>query len=60
MFRRKDVDRLYEEFREQGPEPPRGIPRYSNNHFFARDPDGRLIEFQVFMSGGGWISVARG
>jgi hypothetical protein len=45
---RKGVDWMYEKFREEALDPPRDNPRYPIYNFFARDPEGRLIEFQMF------------
>jgi catechol 2,3-dioxygenase-like lactoylglutathione lyase family enzyme len=43
------VDEMYETLRAVALEPPRRNERYHIYHFFARDPDGRLIEFQQFL-----------
>ena len=51
---RAGVDRMYGEFRLDALDPPKDTPRYPIYNFFARDPDGRLIEFQVFTSGADW------
>lgn len=45
------VDRMYDEFRDEALAAPRDNPNYPIYNFFARDPEGRLIEFQVFTSG---------
>jgi hypothetical protein len=42
------VDQMYERFRSQALDPPRDNPRYPIYNFFARDPEGRMIEFQMF------------
>jgi hypothetical protein len=55
---RAGVDSMYERFRAEALEPPRDNPRYPIYNFFARDPDGRLIEFQVFTSGADWTFTA--
>jgi hypothetical protein len=39
---------MYERFRAEALDPPRDNPRYPIYNFFARDPEGRLIEFQMF------------
>ena len=49
---RDGVDRMYEIFAEEALEPPRDNPRYPIYNFFARDPEDRLIEFQVFTGDG--------
>lgn len=45
---KRAVDRMYEEFRGEALAAPHDNPRYLIYNFFARDPDDRLIEFQVF------------
>jgi hypothetical protein len=55
---RAGVDRMYEEFRQDALDQPRDNPRYPIYNFFARDPDDRLIEFQVFTSGADWSFVS--
>jgi len=45
---REGVDRMYELFKEEALDAPRDNPRYPIYNFFARDPEGRLIEFQMF------------
>jgi hypothetical protein len=40
---------MYQALREVAQEPPRTNERYRIYNFFARDPDGRLIEFQHFL-----------
>jgi hypothetical protein len=45
---RDGVDRMYELFRDEALDPPRDNPRYPIYNFFARDPEGRMIEFQMF------------
>ncbi len=45
---REGVDRMYDLFRDEALEEPRDNPRYPIYNFFARDPEGRLIEFQFF------------
>jgi hypothetical protein len=45
---RDGVDQMYERFRSQALDPPRDNPRYPIYNFFARDPEGRMIEFQMF------------
>jgi hypothetical protein len=43
-----EVDALYQQFSAIADGPPRMNPRYPIYHFFATDPEGRTIEFQVF------------
>ena len=45
---REGVDRMYDRFRESALDAPRENPRYPIYNFFARDPEDRLIEFQMF------------
>jgi len=44
------VDSMYERFRESADGPPRDNPRYLIYHFYAKDPEGRSIEFQYFIN----------
>ena len=43
------VDAMYQALRNVALDPPRTNERYRIYHFFARDPDGRVIEFQQFL-----------
>ena len=45
---REGVDRMYEMFRDEAEAAPRNNPRYPIYNFFAHDPEGRSIEFQMF------------
>lgn len=45
---RGEVDRMHERFRNEALDRPKENPRYPIYNFFARDPEGRLIEFQIF------------
>jgi len=45
---RAGVDRMYELFRDEALDAPLDNPRYPIYNFFARDPEGRMIEFQMF------------
>ena len=47
---REGVDRMYRAFEREALDPPCDNPRYPIYNFFARDPEGRMIEFQVFTS----------
>ena len=47
--RREDVDRMYNHMKAVAVAPPKENTRYGIYHFFARDPEGRTIEFQHFM-----------
>jgi hypothetical protein len=42
------VDFFYKRFIGQTDGAPRDNPRYPIYHFFAEDPDGRVLEFQYF------------
>jgi hypothetical protein len=48
---REEVVRMYERFRTEALDAPRDNPRYPIYNFFARDPEGRMIEFQMFTGG---------
>lgn len=45
---REQVDDMYEKFQASAKEPPRMNERFNIYHFYAEDPEGRLIEFQYF------------
>jgi len=45
---RNGVDTMYGHFRDTALDEPRDNPRYPIYNFFTRDPEGRMIEFQVF------------
>lgn len=45
---RKEVDALYEKFKDNSEQPPRYNPEYNIYHFFSRDPEDRVVEFQKF------------
>jgi hypothetical protein len=45
---REQVDAMYDELRAEALAAPRDNPGYPIYNFYARDPEGRLIEFQVF------------
>ena len=46
---RMEVDDFYHRFRKTALSPPKENPEYRIYHFFARDPEGRMIEFQKFL-----------
>lgn len=46
---KSEVDAMYQALRDVALEPPHTTERYRIYNFFARDPDGRLIEFQHFL-----------
>jgi hypothetical protein len=45
---REQVDAMYEKFKAIAKESPRMNERFNIYHFYAEDPEGRLIEFQYF------------
>jgi nitroreductase len=45
---KSDVDRLYGKFESRALGPPKENEKYDIYNFFARDPEGRLVEFQAF------------
>jgi nitroreductase len=45
---RAEVDARYEELRAEALAPPKAHPKYRIYQFFARDPEGRMLEFQSF------------
>jgi hypothetical protein len=51
---REGVDRMYELFTDEALDAPRDNPRYPIYNFFAGDPEGRLIEFQMFTDEVDW------
>jgi catechol-2,3-dioxygenase len=57
---RADVDRMYEAHRATAEAAPCDNPRYPIYNFFARDPEGRRIEFQVFTNDPDWDAVSIG
>ncbi|MDD5090955.1 MAG: hypothetical protein PHQ23_08565 [Candidatus Wallbacteria bacterium] len=46
---RKDVDKAYEKFCGIASGPPVYNEKYLIYHFFGRDPESRLLEFQCFL-----------
>jgi hypothetical protein len=47
--RKEDVDALYEELKPSSISAPKENRKYRIYHFYARDPEGRSIEFQSFL-----------
>jgi ADP-ribose pyrophosphatase YjhB (NUDIX family) len=45
---RESVDAIHRTLEDIAETEPRDNPDYRIYHFFARDPDGRAIEFQYF------------
>jgi len=45
----KEVDEMYAQFRDVADAPPKQNDDYGIYHFFARDPEGRAVEFQYFL-----------
>ena len=46
---RNEVDDMYEKLKEISSGPPKDNPDYNIYHFWAEDPEGRILEFQVFL-----------
>ena len=46
---REGVDAQYEKFKSIAIAPPQENKKYRIYHFYARDPEGRSLEFQYFM-----------
>ena len=46
---KEQVNELYEKFKDIASEPPRENEKYQIYNFFAKDPEGRGIEFQSFL-----------
>ena len=46
---RQEVDKMFELLRETADDAPRNNERYKIYQFFARDPEGRALEFQAFL-----------
>jgi hypothetical protein len=51
---REGVDRAYAQFKDIADAAPRDNPKYPIYHFFAKDPEGRGIEFQYFTNKIDW------
>lgn len=45
---RKAVDEMYEKFKDYSVDKPKDNSYYRIYHFYAKDPEGRNIEFQYF------------
>ncbi len=45
---KEDVDRYYKVFAGKADGEPRDNPKYPIYHFFTKDPEGRMVEFQHF------------
>jgi hypothetical protein len=45
---REQVDRMYEQLRDIALNPPKMNEKFNIYNFYARDPEGHLIEFQSF------------
>jgi hypothetical protein len=44
-----EVDKFYEQFSKDSEGPPKVNEKYRIYHFFAKDPEGRRLEFQRFL-----------
>ena len=47
---KKEVDDFYQKFKKIALSPPKENPKYQIYHFFAKDPEGRYVEFQKFLT----------
>lgn len=47
---KRQVDAMYEKFRDSADGLPRDNHKYRIYHFYAKDPEGRSIEFQYFQN----------
>ncbi len=45
----QEVDQIYEKIKSFSIKPPNYNPKYKIYHFFAKDPEGRDLEFQTFL-----------
>jgi hypothetical protein len=45
---KQEVDLVYKKFESIADSTPRDNPKYPIYHFFARDPENRILEFQYF------------
>lgn len=55
FFKAKDdIDRMYEKFKDTVDSPPKENEKYRIYHFYAKDPEGRAIEFQCFLHAIDW------
>ena len=46
---KEEIDRRYEEFKDCAEDEPKVTEEYQIYHFFAKDPEGRKVEFQQFL-----------
>jgi hypothetical protein len=51
---KESVDKAYEKFKSIATSSPKMNDKYQIYHFFARDPEGRNVEFQYFASKIDW------
>jgi hypothetical protein len=56
---KKDVDQMYADFEDAASSVPEENLKYRIYHFYARDPEGRSIEFQTFLHPIRWDFKAR-
>jgi hypothetical protein len=52
--KQQDIEVLHEKFKDVAESAPKVNQRFRIYHFFARDPEGRAIEFQYFMDDIEW------
>lgn len=49
-----EVDAMYEKFKDVAVSEPRENAKFKIYHFYARDPEGRSVEFQAFLHPVDW------
>jgi hypothetical protein len=50
VYESKDeVDKIYSHLEDIAEHPPESNPKYQIYQFFAKDPEGRILEFQAFL-----------
>jgi len=47
---KEEVDVAYNQFKSEAIDLPKDNPKYQLYHFYAKDPEGRNIEFQYFLN----------
>ncbi|MHA1906191.1 MAG: VOC family protein [Candidatus Thorarchaeota archaeon] len=46
---KEEVDMMYEKLSDIADDPPKINTKYQIYQFFAKDPEGRVLEFQIFL-----------
>ena len=44
-----EVDKIYDKFKDDAIDEPKENPKYEIYHFFTKDPEQRIVEFQAFL-----------